>query len=275
MTIAESLLLGSLQGLTEFLPISSSGHLILARELLGVNTEGGLAFDAILQLGTILAVVIYFRNDLLRLARSVLPLGWQVAGSDPKADRRMVLAIAIATVPGVALGKLLERTMETTFRHDWLVAAMLLLGSLVFLFSERYGKEAEQALSLPRAAVIGLFQCLALVPGMSRSGMTISGGLLAGLNIVAATRFSFLLSVPIIAGSGLFKLAKVAVGTQATVDYGVTHIAIGFSMSFLVGYASIAWLLRIIRTSGLSPFIGYRLVLANAVFLLYLYRGPT
>lgn len=263
--VANSLLLGIVQGLTEFLPVSSSGHLILMREALGLNVRSGLAFDAILQLGTVLAVFVYFRRTVWNLVRDAVKLSTGRAGSVKPADRTLLLSLIVGTIPGVALGLLLEETMETTFRNPLLVAAMLVAGSGLFLFAERRAKQTKTATSVRDAWKIGWFQTLALIPGMSRSGSTISGGLLTGLTREAAARYSFLLSLPIITGSGLKKLLDVvsegASGSQAT------DLLVGFVAAFVVGLACISFLLRYLRTHTLALFIWYRVALAAVVVL--------
>lgn len=265
LTPLDSLILGTVQGLTEFLPISSSGHLILARELLGANTESGLAFDAVLQLGSILAVFIYFRQDVWLLVRSAFV--W-VSGK-PKdvkpEDRRLLLGLIVGTIPALVLGLLLESTMETLFRSPFLVALMLVAGSGMFYLAEKFARRASKSPTLKQAWWIGCFQTLALVPGVSRSGSTISGGLFFGLTREAATRFGFLLSLPIITGTGLLKFVKIA--KHGATDFSYLGLALGFVAAFLVGYACIAWLVGYLKNHSLMLFVWYRLALATAVFI--------
>lgn len=264
--ILQSGLLGVVQGLTEFLPISSSGHLILARELLGVNTEGGLAFDAILQLGTILAVFVVFRQDVWRLIRATLRMAGGRGRDVRSEDRTLLAGILLGTIPALVLGLLLQKKMETVFRSAFLVACMLVAGSILFIFAERAAKKQRTDLNAQSAWWIGWFQTLALVPGVSRSGSTISGGLLLGLPREYATRFSFLLSLPIITGSGLLKLAGVM--KHGSADFTAATLAVGFVTSFAVGILCIRWLLRFLKTHSLMPFVWYRLGLAAIVFIL-------
>lgn len=259
----DSLVLGTVQGLTEFLPVSSSGHLILARELLGANTDSGLAFDAVLQLGSILAVFIYFRADVWRLVRTA----WAWAGgrgqdSKPE-DRRLILGLIIGTIPALVLGLLLENKMETIFRSPLLVAMSLALGSGMFYLAEKFAARKAKAPSLKQAWWIGCFQSLALVPGVSRSGSTISGGLFLGLTREAATRFGFLLSLPIITGTGLLKFVKIA--KHGATDFTFLGLAVGFCAAFFVGYACIAWLVGYLKNHSLMLFVWYRLALAAVV----------
>lgn len=258
--------LGLIQGLTEFLPVSSSGHLVVAHDLLGL-TESGLAVDAVLQLATALAIVVYFRKDLLKLLSALLS---KLSGRPHKAeDVRLVLALALGTIPAFIFGLLLEDVMETAFRSPQLVAYALIAGSVVMLLAELVAKRftAQQSvteISWRSGLLIGFFQSLALIPGMSRSGMTISGGLFLGLSREAAARFGFLLAVPIIAGSGLKKLLELGLGGELTVLGG--PLFAGSVVSFLSGLAAIHILLLFVRSQPLYAFIAYRLLLAAAIF---------
>lgn len=244
--------LGLVQGLTEFLPVSSSGHLILAHDFLGV-TEYGLAVDAVLQLATVLAVVVYFAKDL-----------WSIV-----AERKYVLALAliVGTIPAVIGGLFLEDIMATTFRSAHLVAYALIAGSVVMLVAE-YGTRhvTDKVIGWKEGLVVGLFQCLALVPGMSRSGMTISGGMFLGLSRAEAARFGFLLSIPILAGSGAKKLLELATGgALATIG---APLAVGFVVAFLSGLAAIYVLLALVRRTPLTVFVVYRVLLAALILVL-------
>jgi undecaprenyl-diphosphatase len=259
MTLLTAIVLGAVQGLTEFLPISSSGHLILARAFFGFETPHPLAVDAVLQLATIIAVGVYFFRDLVALARSAL----RMLARRPvePADRTMVWAIVLGTIPVVAAGLLLEDLMETTFRSPALVAATLVVGGLLMLAAERFATQ-RAALTVRSGIGIGFFQMLALVPGVSRSGATISGGLLLGLDRATAARFSFLLAFPAILGSGLKKLLEL--GGDPALAALVLPLAASFATSFLVGLACIHVLLRYLRTHTLAAFVWYRFALAAA-----------
>ena len=236
-----AIILGIVQGLTEFIPVSSSGHLILAREFLSVHGND-LAFDAVLQLATVLAVLVYFWKDLWGLLY----------------DWKKLKIIILATIPAVVFGLLLEKYMETVFRNVLLVAIMLAVGSFIMLLSEYFSTKDKQ-LTLKNGFIIGLFQCLALIPGMSRSGMTISGGLFTGLSREEATRFSFLLSFPIILGSGLKKLLDIP-----HID---ASLSISFVVSFLVGLGAIHFLIKFLKNHSLRTFAWYRIILA--CFIVY------
>ena len=194
--------------MAEFLPVSSSGHLILVREFFNISAERGLAVDAVLQLATALAVVVYFSRDLKRLVYTAFR---RIAGHNvPREDLLLIFSIVVGTVPAVTAGLFLEETMETIFRSAELVAYALIAGSVVMLLAEyvskKYRATATGSVTVWAGLVVGFFQALALIPGMSRSGMTISGGLFLGLSREAAARFGFLLAIPIILGSGMKKL---------------------------------------------------------------------
>lgn len=256
-------ILGLVEGLTEFLPISSTGHLIIAHQLLGV-TQDGLAVDAVLQLATGLAVIIYFWKDLLSLAYAFL---YKITGRPYKEDDwRLGWAVVIGTIPAVILGLLLEKLMETTFRDPHLVAYTAVAGALVMLVAEyarRAGGAGEHSVSIKKGFVIGLFQCLALVPGMSRSGMTIAGGLFSGLSREGAARFGFLLAVPVILGSGVKKLLDLYFGGELS-SLGTPLLA-GCVVAFVSGIASIHLLLMFVKKQPLYVFVAYRFALAALI----------
>lgn len=261
MDAFSALILGLVQGLTEFLPISSSGHLILAREILGLQQEFGLAVDAILQLATILAVGIYFYKDLISLAKTAVffilrkPIDQNI--------KTLLIAIILGTIPALIAGLLMEKTMETIFRSAELVAITLILGSILFWIAEKMAKQ-NKPLDTKKGFLIGLFQTLALVPGVSRSGSTISGSLILGLTREQAARFSFLLSFPIILGSGLKKLFDLQ--NEQSADILNFPLLLSFVTAFSVGLICIHFLLRYLKNHTLNIFIIYRLALAAAVF---------
>ncbi len=201
-----AIILGFTEGATEFIPVSSSGHLILVREFLGANNVGGLAFDAVLQFSATLAIVVYFWKDLSNIFYVFLKIIYR-KHVDEK-EKILFWSIVIGTIPAIIAGLFLENYMDTVFRSAKLVALTLILGSVLFWFAERVAKYNKE-LSLKRGVLVGLFQSLALVPGVSRSGATISGGLILGLTKDEAVRFSFLLSVPILLGAGLKKIFEV------------------------------------------------------------------
>lgn len=257
------LFLGIVQGLTEFLPVSSSGHLIIARDLFGVVTPDGLAVDAVLQLATALAVLVYFRNDFWRLAEDAI--SWIRGRGVESGQKVMILAIMLGTIPAVIAGLLLESRMETIFRSAELVAWMLLAGSALLLLAEWTGKwiKEKKELSVWRGIGIGLYQCLALVPGVSRSGATIAGGLMLGLSRSEAARFGFLLSFPIILGSGLKKLLELGMhGELSQIGF---PLLLGSLVAFTVGLGCIHFLIRFLKSNSLGIFILYRTLLALSI----------
>lgn len=267
MTTFDAIILGVVQGLTEFLPISSSGHLILAREVFGIGLQSGLAFDAILHFATALAVIVYFRKDVLEIIRTPFRM---ISGTSEIPERAMLYGIVAATVPAVLLGYLLESSMETIFRNAALVAGALVVGSLVMFAAEKWWKTQTFLLSPPSlriALAIGLFQSLALIPGMSRSGMAIAGGMIMGLDREQAARFAFLLAIPLMLGAGAKKMNDI--GLAGLFDEGAA-LLMGAASAFIVGVLVIHYLLKFLRTHTLMSFIVYRLILAAAVlFVLF------
>lgn len=265
MTLFEAIILGVVQGLTEFLPVSSSGHLILARTLFGFSPEGGLAFDAVLHFATALAVVGYFRKDILQLIGAFPSV---VKGID-HSHATLLKAIIVATIPAVCVGFLLEDYMATVFRNEMLVALTLLLGALIMWSAEKYAAHGtDMSPNLSRGLAIGLFQTLALIPGMSRSGMAIAGGMYMHLTREAATRFAFLLAVPLLLGAGAKKILDVATGSEMM---DPSTLLAGGITAFLVGLVVIHYFLRFVRTQTLMPFVWYRVLLAAVVLVTLFY----
>lgn len=261
MTHLVAILLGFVEGATEFIPVSSSGHLILVRQFLGVNDSAGLTFDAILQLATTFALIAYFWKDLWNLFLTFLDL---VMGKNQKTeDKTLLWAIILGTIPAIIFGLLLEKEMETVFRNAKLVALTLVLGSLLMYLAQLYSKkflQKNRQMSILKGLSVGFFQCLALVPGVSRSGATISGGLFAGLSREEAVRFSFLLSIPILVGSGLKKLFEVR--HELFLPGVGTNILLGSVVAFVVGLISINFLIKYLKNHNLNVFIFYRVVVA-------------
>ncbi len=259
-----AIILGFVQGATEFIPISSSGHLIIARELLGQNNLSGLSFDAVLQLATALAVLVYFWKDILSLSYSFF--GLVTNKPTESKDKILLYSIIIGTVPAVIFGILLESRMETIFRNVDLVALTLILGSILFWIAQKISKQ-NKPLSLGRGIAIGFFQCLALVPGISRSGATISGGYILGLTKEEAIKFSFLLSIPILLGTGLKKLFEVR-QELLTTDLGLS-LFLGSLTAFITGLIAIRFLIKYLKNHNLNLFIWYRIGLSIAIFLVF------
>jgi len=264
MSYFEAILLGLVQGIAEFLPISSTGHLILTREFFGFQTNYDLAIDATIQFATILAVLIYFRKDLSELAVGL----WKRIQGVPLSKEMNILffALVLGTVPGVIAGLLLEDTMGTFFRDSHLVAWMLIGGSLLFILAEYVSSKITEhtELSIRRGILIGFFQALALIPGTSRSGATISGGMLLGLTREKAARFAFLLSFPIILGSGAKKILELKEAGVFESEW--TTILVASLVAFTSGIASIHYLLKFLKNHTLYVFVVYRILLALLVF---------
>ncbi|MFQ5540994.1 MAG: undecaprenyl-diphosphate phosphatase [Candidatus Paceibacteria bacterium] len=260
--VASLTLLGLIQGLTEFLPVSSTGHLVVARELLALSPEHALAVDAVLHLATALAVLVYFRTDVARLARSLAALarGREAA----RTDRTLIAALALGTAPAVALGLLFESQIEGVFRSPAFVAYALIAGSALFFVAERLAKQAE-ALTAKKGLAIGFFQALALIPGVSRSGATISGGLLLGLAREDATRLAFLLSFPVILGAGTLKFVELGSAGVLAASGGALFAAA--AAAFFSGLAAIHFLLSFLKRHTLDVFIVYRVALAAFILL--------
>ncbi len=267
----QAILLGVVQGLTEFLPVSSSGHLLLGQYFLGLDQDRfGLPFDVALHLGTLVAVVTYFWRDLLRMAgafvRSLSPGGRDLA--DP--DQRLAYLILASTIPAALIGFFLEGFFEEAVRSPWVVVFNLVLVGVLFIVSEAVGSRTRRAdkLRFVEAGGIGLAQAAALVPGVSRSGATITLGLFLGLRREEAARFSFLMSVPIIVGAGSLQLAEVA--AEGMERSQVAMFVAGFVSSAVVGYLAIRFFLRFVVHHSLRAFAYYRFGLAAVVAVLLL-----
>jgi undecaprenyl-diphosphatase len=264
MTILNAIILGIIQGLTEFLPVSSSGHLIIARHYLGIQSMDGLAFDAVLQLATILAVGLYFWRDIWGLAKSFFKLITRKAIVGKEAT--LFWAIFVGTIPAIILGLFFENLMDTVFRNIHLVALTLVLGSLLMFFAEKFAKQNKE-LTIEKGFLAGLFQTLALLPGVSRSGATISGGLFLGFTREEATRFSFLLAFPIILGSGLKKLYDLYQGHELIVLGPPLFVSSIFA--FVVGLGAIHFLITYLKKHTLYAFVVYRLLLVVVLLALF------
>ena len=264
MNFLHAIFLGILQGATEFLPISSSGHLALVEFYLGIE-EAGLAFDVALHLGTLLGVVVYFRNDfIMMLTALVLP---RKLGEEAGRQRLLALYLCLGTVPAVVAGYLLKEAAETVFRSPVLIAGSLAVAGLLLLLADKMGKHIRniKSIGMVDVAVIGLSQALALMPGVSRSGITMTAGLIRGLNRMSAARFSFLLSVPIIFGAGVYNLP--AIIRQGSEPGQQGFYLAGFAAAAISGYLVIAFLLRFVQSHSFAIFAYYRFVLAGLVLL--------
>ncbi|MGI8901483.1 MAG: undecaprenyl-diphosphate phosphatase [Nocardioides sp.] len=257
--------LGVLQGLTEFLPISSSAHLRIFPELFGWG-DPGAAFTAVIQIGTELAVLLYFRKDIWRIGSS-----WVRSLYRPELrgalDSRMGWYIIVGSLPIVILGVLLKDVIEQDFRNLWIIGTTLIVLGVVLGVADSIGRtdRAIGQMSLRHAVLLGLAQACALVPGVSRSGATISMGRMLGYDREAATRFAFLLAIPAVVGAGLFELPEIPGGDNA---YGPWPTLLATVVSFVVGYAAIAWLLRYVSTRSYLPFVIYRIGLGGFTLLM-------
>jgi undecaprenyl-diphosphatase len=264
VNLLQSIVLGIVQGLTEFLPISSSAHLRIVPAMLGWE-DPGAAFTAVCQLGTEAAVLIYFRHELWAIATHWLrhPRRYE----DPNV--RLGWFLIVATIPIGIFGFLFRDQIETGARNLWLIGTVLIVFALVLGYADRHGRHSREIdqLSARDGVLIGLAQSLSMIPGVSRSGATMSAGLLLGLERPAAARFAFLLAVPAVVASGLFELMDVITGDEhATTPLG--YVLVATFVAFLVGYAAIAWLLRYLAHHSVNLFVVYRVLLGSTVLVL-------
>lgn len=262
MPIDAAAILGVIQGMTEFIPVSSSGHLILGREVINLSSADALAFDAVLQMATAFAILAYFWNDLVSFVRGSRD---QIAYTNITLSYRSIGIIALATIPAVITGLWLETSMETIFRSSDIVAGGLIVGSILILVAEHWPEKTNASLTYTRGLVVGLFQCLALVPGMSRSGSTISGGLLTGLNRQTATSFSFLLGLPVLLGAGGKKLFELT--SSGSLETLGLSLLVGSVTAFISGLLAMHILMQFVRNHRLDWFAGYRILLAVVVLV--------
>jgi undecaprenyl-diphosphatase len=264
VNLFQAVVYGIVQGLSEFLPISSSGHLRIVPALFGWE-DPGAAFSAVIQIGTMLAIVVYFWRELTHVAFAWVRglFDHSVRGS---LEYRLGWYLLLATIPVGVFGFLFRNQIETGARNLWLIASTLIVMALVLLLAERTGTRTRKEEDINRndAIVVGTAQALALIPGVSRSGATITAGLFRGLNRETAARFSFLMSVPAVVASGLFEARHI--GDEGGPGMGVTVLATIFS--FIVGLATIAWLIKYISKHSTMVFIVYRIALGLLLFLL-------
>ncbi len=269
LSFLQSIVLGVVEGLTEFLPVSSTGHLTITEKFMGfaVDDKAITAYTAIIQLGAIAATFLYFWRDIVRLVGA-----WVGGLREPMRrdhpDYGLAWAVIAGSIPVALVGFALRKVIEGSLRSLWVVAAALILWSAVMVLAEtrhaklvREGKErGEGTVTLRDGLIIGLVQCLALIPGVSRSGATISAGLFRGIDRVTATRLSFFLAIPALTAAGLFEAA-----TTPLSGLGMGQMVVGVLVAFGVAYASIAWLLRFVAHHTLTAFVGYRVVLGVAL----------
>ena len=268
MNYLEAVILGIVEGVTEFLPVSSTGHLTIVEKMLGLQVDdpGVTAFTAVIQLGAIVAVLLYFRRDILSMVT-----GWARGIRHPEhrgdLDSRLGWFVIAGSLPILLVGFALQDLISGPLRSLWVVAGALIAWSAVMYLAERRATQdrGEVDLTLRDVVLVGLAQCVALVPGVSRSGATISAGLLLGVDRVTATRLSFFLSIPALTAAGVYQAVSEASAVSETVGWGPA--AVGTAASFVVAYASIAWLLRLVAKHPITVFIGYRVAVGVALLV--------
>ena len=265
MDILQAILLALVQGITEFLPVSSQAHLVIYSLLTGQDYQG-IDFDIILHFGSLFAVVAYFRHELIAMTKDFLG---SLIGKDSGREAKLAWLMIVATVPAGILGLLFKDIAEVALRSPIIMASALIGFGLALGFADwRYrGERSEYDLGFRDAVIIGFAQALALIPGTSRSGITITAGLFLGMSREATTRFSFLISIPIIAAAGLLSTMDVL---QAGTDLDLELFSVGFVVSVLATYASIHYFLAFIRRIGMQPFVAYRVILGLLLLGLYL-----
>ena len=270
--IVQALVLGIVQGLTEFLPVSSSGHLIVVPFLAGWDDPfiTSLAFSVMLHLGTLVALLVYFRADWIRL----VPAGIAAArdrsfGGDP--DRKLAWLLVASTIPAAIVGLVFNDLIEGSFRQVGLVAFTLVLGGVLLFVADRFGAKSRgiEDVTFPIAVGIGVAQALALVPGISRSGISIAAGRLVGMDRESAARFAFLMATPITAGAGLFEARKLLAG-EGGVDVSIMPLVVGMIASLVSGLIAIHFMLGFLRRQSLDVFVWYRFALAAVVLIVWL-----
>ncbi|MGH3897173.1 MAG: undecaprenyl-diphosphate phosphatase [Pseudonocardiaceae bacterium] len=268
MSWLQALVLGLVQGLTEFLPVSSSGHLRIVSEIF-FGDDAGAAFTAVTQLGTEAAVLIYFARDIGHLVATWFR-GFGSAQVRATPDYRIAWLVIIGTIPIGVLGLLFEHQIQTSGRNLWLIGSTLIVFGLVLGASERYGPQRRplQQMTVTDGVVMGLAQAMALVPGVSRSGGTISAGLFLGLTRPTAVRYSFLLAIPAVIAAGLFQIPDVFAVGGAGLQPSVAQMVVATLIAAAVGYAAIAWLLRYVQRHSVYVFVWYRLALGIVVLAL-------
>jgi undecaprenyl-diphosphatase len=252
MHFLQAIILGAVQGIGEFLPISSSAHLVIVPYLLKF-TDPGLTFDVMLHLATAFALIAYFWRDFLTL------------------EKKYYGYIVLGCIPAMIAGVLLEDYADSVFRNPLLIAGMLIIFALVLWYAEQKGAQKRnlKAITLRDALIIGLAQCLALVPGVSRAGITMTAGLFLGLQRETAARFSFLLATPIILGAGVLKLKHLLKVPGALTD---PYLLLGFASAAIFGFLSIAFLLNFLKKHSFNWFVGYRILLGVGIILFYFFK---
>lgn len=271
LTYVSSVILGVVEGLTEFLPVSSTGHLTITEKLLGLRVDAPevTAYTAIIQLGAIAATVVYFVKDIVRLV-AAWARGLSSAEARQEHDYSLAWAVIVGSIPVGVVGFALKSVIEGALRSLWVVAAALILWSAVMWVAESRhaklikdaGERGEGTVTVRDGLILGLVQCFSLIPGVSRSGATISAGLFRGLDRVTATRLSFFMAIPALTAAGVYEAAKTDLSGLGRGEMGV-----GILVAFVVAYASIAWLLRFVATNTLKTFVYYRVALGAVLVL--------
>ena len=268
----EALFLGALQGLTEFLPISSSAHIRIAGALFGTAEDPGARFTAITQIGTELAVLIFFRNDIKQIISAWFRQVTRrpTTSSTEKSDARMGWLIIVGSLPIAILGYLGQDVISNDFRSLWLIASTLIIFGVILGIADKYGNSQRDLtnLSVRDGVLYGFAQSLALIPGVSRSGATIAMGRFLGYNRQAALRYSFLLAVPAVFGSGFYELKGAISQGGDTGVFTMAETLLATGIAFVIGYAVIAWLLKFVSTKSFAPFIIYRIALGSLLLIL-------
>jgi undecaprenyl-diphosphatase len=268
----EAIFLGALQGLTEFLPISSSAHIRIAGALFGTAEDPGARFTAITQIGTELAVLIFFRNDIKQIIaawfRQITKSSTLTASE--KSDARMGWLIIVGSLPIGVLGYLGKDIISNDFRSLWLIACTLIIFGVILGIADKYGKSERELsnLNVRDGLLYGFAQSLALVPGVSRSGATIAMGRFLGYSRQAALRYSFLLALPAVFGSGFYELKGAVEQGGDTGTFTIAETLMATGIAFVIGYAVIAWLLKFVSTKSFAPFIIYRIALGSLLLVL-------
>lgn len=272
----DALILGIVQGLTEFLPISSSAHIRIVGEFMNKAQDPGARFTAITQIGTELAVLIYFRNDIKAILFSWFKqiLKRSELNSEEKGQARMGWLIIVGSLPIVVLGYLGRNIITNDLRSLWLIATTLIVFGVILGLADTYGKKVRtlEQLSTRHGIFYGIAQALALVPGVSRSGATIAMGRFLGFSREAALRYSFLLAIPAVFGSGFYQLKDALSSSAAPNVFSIPETLAATGIAFVIGYAVIAWLLKFVSTKSFMPFIIYRILL-GAILLILLATG--
>jgi len=273
MNIFQAIFLGALQGITEFLPISSSGHLVLFEEFFKINAQNLISFDIVLHLGTLISILIFFRKDLIEIIKNVFNFIFGKIKWKDSPDLMLVVYIVLATIPAVVVGFIFKDYIELTFRNIKTVSIMFIILSLFFLVSEfiyRKNYKKSNNLTIWKVLFIGVMQSIALIPGISRSGSTISAGIITGIDREKSARFSFLLAIPVILGAGIIiGLKDLVSGDVTNVSISPYFYLIGFLSSFIFGYLSVSFLMKFLKTRSLLLFSAYLFIVGVSLFSYY------